>query len=838
VAVRAGPLPIRSKLKVVAEQYPGMRYNARGSTVRRQNENRAPAHRRIAAAASEGPSSFSGLENAGVARHKGSSRTSAFGDDITNIVARGMVQAPGTEAQNLEGVIKQNDAIAERRSFAAQSKECQILPPPIQVTSMRRASGIGHQSSTLHRTFSLPALARAPACIEDDVYACKNSLQPRCPGTICKETIQEQRDDKPSLRIGVIASVSRPSTAKVLTTATKTEAASRTHVWFDLLDQNVRDDMHRFFAEAAAHYGKWCEEASLDAMTKWGLSRDQVHELLHLFQTRVLATDSANAEPKYSSRSHEIDMEAGADTTLTVGSTAKRPKSCGMTGTRTCAHSCSTVFVESSFNAESYCAGTAGIGGKCTNCSRVYLPSDKAKVRCGYCGRALDILDSVHSTEASSYLCPAGLLHEHTTIEGQVAANDADMSMSSAGSDVKDFPEGRPEQTSSQEAHARDLADGSRDDLMEASSILENALSRAEVASSTGVPNSLIRQHLNHHLRRLCRCPKVAAIVSMLPNTCRDSSGDLVHLELGHIQSLHVSFKRAVDGQAHSSAIASESNASMQLISTTPTTHAQSTQFSMPESFGSIAEYAPDALEQLFRSEADYQPRSDYMEQQTDINGRMRSILVDWLVEVHRKYKLRVETLFLSIALIDRFLSRKTVLRRRLQLVGVCALLVASKFEDIHPPEVDDLIYVCDNAYTRDDMLDLEVSMLTALNFRITCPTVVHFLEPFCQISQCDALHRNLAQYIAELALFELALLRYSPSHLAAASLLLSNTLLGSEPVWPAATAHYARHSQQALTDCAEELKVLLRAAPTSQLKAVRSKFSRTHTMQVATLRF
>jgi G2/mitotic-specific cyclin-B, other len=92
------------------------------------------------------------------------------------------------------------------------------------------------------------------------------------------------------------------------------------------------------------------------------------------------------------------------------------------------------------------------------------------------------------------------------------------------------------------------------------------------------------------------------------------------------------------------------------------------------------------------------------MESQLHINERMRAILVDWLVEVHLKFKLVPETLYLTINLIDRYLERKEVSRPKLQLVGVTCLLIASKYEEIYPPELRDLVYICDRAYAKPDV--------------------------------------------------------------------------------------------------------------------------------------
>jgi len=117
-------------------------------------------------------------------------------------------------------------------------------------------------------------------------------------------------------------------------------------------------------------------------------------------------------------------------------------------------------------------------------------------------------------------------------------------------------------------------------------------------------------------------------------------------------------------------------------------------------------------------------PTTTYMESvQTDINPMMRSILLDWLVEVGMEYRLTSDTLFLSAAYIDRFLSLVDVKRNRLQLVGVTAMLVASKYEEIWAPEVRDFVYISDRAYTRDQILNMEKIMLNSLRFNLTVPS-------------------------------------------------------------------------------------------------------------------
>jgi Cyclin, N-terminal domain len=114
--------------------------------------------------------------------------------------------------------------------------------------------------------------------------------------------------------------------------------------------------------------------------------------------------------------------------------------------------------------------------------------------------------------------------------------------------------------------------------------------------------------------------------------------------------------------------------------------------------------YVQDMYNHFRTKEEATSVRPLYMENQTHINERMRSILVDWLVEVHLKFKLVPETLYLTINLIDRYLTKKVVTRPKLQLVGVTSLLIASKYEEIYPPELRDLVYICDRAYSRNEV--------------------------------------------------------------------------------------------------------------------------------------
>lgn len=244
-----------------------------------------------------------------------------------------------------------------------------------------------------------------------------------------------------------------------------------------------------------------------------------------------------------------------------------------------------------------------------------------------------------------------------------------------------------------------------------------------------------------------------------------------------------------------------------------------------PDNLQNVAEYAPEIFQLLLKEEPKYLPRHNYMDLQKDINAKMRAILMDWLVEVHMKYRLRDETLHLTVTTIDRYLTRTPVLRKRLQLVGVVAMFIAAKFEEINPPGVGDYEYITDNAYTKEDILVMECQMLTTLNFQIVIPTIAHFMDPLQRMNGCDDSHKEFVSYLCELALLEIRMIKYTPSHLVSAAMLLSNELIGRMIPWPTLLQENTQHTEEDLRPCVQELRDLLDQAPAHWLQAVRKKY-------------
>ena len=171
-------------------------------------------------------------------------------------------------------------------------------------------------------------------------------------------------------------------------------------------------------------------------------------------------------------------------------------------------------------------------------------------------------------------------------------------------------------------------------------------------------------------------------------------------------------------------------------------------------------------------------PNPEYMKHQVDLQWRMRGILVDWLIEVHVKFRLLPETLFLAVNLVDRFLSARTVSVEKLQLIGITALLIASKYEEVMAPSIEAFIYISDGGYTEDEILKAERYLLKVIDFDLSYPNPMNFLRRISKADDYNINTRTIAKYLIEISLVDDRFLRYVPSLVAAAGMFLSRQMM------------------------------------------------------------
>lgn len=175
-------------------------------------------------------------------------------------------------------------------------------------------------------------------------------------------------------------------------------------------------------------------------------------------------------------------------------------------------------------------------------------------------------------------------------------------------------------------------------------------------------------------------------------------------------------------------------------------------------------------------------PNANYMAGQTEINWGMRQTLVDWLLQVHLRYHMLPETLWIAVNIVDRFLTKRVVSVSKLQLVGVTAMLIAAKYEEILAPSVDEFVYITHNTYTKDEILKGERIILQTLDFQIS-----NYCSPYSwmrKISKADDYElrtRTLGKFLAEVTLLDHRFLRVKPSLVAAVGMYSARKMLGGD---------------------------------------------------------
>lgn len=270
------------------------------------------------------------------------------------------------------------------------------------------------------------------------------------------------------------------------------------------------------------------------------------------------------------------------------------------------------------------------------------------------------------------------------------------------------------------------------------------------------------------------------------------------------------------------------------------------------------AEYKDDIYAYMRELEKQNRPKANYMKKQQDITNQMRTVLIDWLVEVADEYRLNSETLFLAVNYTDRFLSQMSVLRGKLQLVGTACMYIASKYEEITPPDVGEFVYITDDTYTKKQVLRMEHLLLKVLDFRMSSPTANWFLLYFLRYIKVNNLinftssdkqldgvatdslenFENYARFITELTLIDAdEFLQYLPSQIATAAIYLTALRFGKH--WSKSLVDlvgYEIESDQDLKNCIVSLHKMIKSASSLQQQSIQDKFSSAKYNKIATV--
>jgi len=247
------------------------------------------------------------------------------------------------------------------------------------------------------------------------------------------------------------------------------------------------------------------------------------------------------------------------------------------------------------------------------------------------------------------------------------------------------------------------------------------------------------------------------------------------------------------------------------------------------------SEYAMETFQYYRNREAQFKVPS-YIQSQPEINENMRAILVDWLVEVQESFELNHETLYTAVKMVDIYLSKKQVKKEDLQLIGATTCLIACKVDERIPPMVDDFLYVCDDAYTRDKLMVTERKVLQVVGFDLGFPLSYRYVRRYGRVCHVSMPVLTLARYILEMSLMEYSLnVEVGEAEVAVAALILALKMKNIEGWGPALRYYSGFHDLTEVNGTLQKLLAMLQQPPRDNLKTIRSKYSHRVFHEVAT---
>ena len=209
-----------------------------------------------------------------------------------------------------------------------------------------------------------------------------------------------------------------------------------------------------------------------------------------------------------------------------------------------------------------------------------------------------------------------------------------------------------------------------------------------------------------------------------------------------------------------------------------------------------------------------------------ELTVAMRAILVDWLVEVQESFELNHETLYTAVKIMDLYLARtrRSIPKDLLQLVGATACLIACKIDERLPPVLDDFVYVCDDAYSKDSIRRMEIDMFETIGFDTGYPLTYRYLRRYGRVCQVTMPILTFARFILELSLMEYDLIDVSESLVAASALRLCLIIKGVEG-WEKTLEYYSKYTAEECRGTILVLHANLRKAPHDQRRTIWTKY-------------
>jgi len=255
-----------------------------------------------------------------------------------------------------------------------------------------------------------------------------------------------------------------------------------------------------------------------------------------------------------------------------------------------------------------------------------------------------------------------------------------------------------------------------------------------------------------------------------------------------------------------------------------------------------VDDYGDDILKYLKKNEkinvCDYSNKDIFkLQDKKYYNEKNRSIIYHWLVKNNHKWKLKDDTIYMAMNIMDRYISQYKSKNLEFQLIAISSYLIASKYEDIYPPYIDELSQICNYIYSNDDIIKKEYEILSGLNFDVLYNSSYKFLTFLHSVVDNQNMKLlYLAQFILEISLDNLDILEYSQSERALAALLVSKKILGIKITWNNLRMYYDYDENKIKTVQKKMIPLLNKVMKSKNKNAIFEKFESSKYKSVSSL--
>ena len=255
-----------------------------------------------------------------------------------------------------------------------------------------------------------------------------------------------------------------------------------------------------------------------------------------------------------------------------------------------------------------------------------------------------------------------------------------------------------------------------------------------------------------------------------------------------------------------------------------------------------VDDYGDDIFKYLKKNEkinvCDYSNKDIFkLQDKKYYNEKNRSIIYHWLVKNNHKWKLKDDTIYMAMNIMDRYISQYKSKNLEFQLIAISSYLIASKYEDIYPPYIDELCQICNYIYSNDDIIKKEYEILSGLNFDVLYNSSYKFLTFLHSVVDNQNMKLlYLAQFILEISLDNLDILEYSQSERALAALLVSKKILGIKITWNNLRMYYDYDENKIKTVQKKMIPLLNKVMKSKNKNAIFEKFESSKYKSVSSL--